>query len=96
MHELQLTQVAEPRPARASAKAVPVNMAEFELQSFIDAVTDFFGPEKAKFLTEIWLDELASMDRMPGPTSPDWHLVSLAASARLATYLIDLHHRYAF
>ena len=92
MHELQLTQVTEPRPV----KAVPVNMAEFELQSFIDAVTDFFGREKAKFLTEIWLDELASMDRMPGPTSPDWHLVSLAASARLATYLIDLHHRYAF
>jgi len=95
MYELPLNEVVEPRRTPASARVFPVNVAERELQSFIDAVTDFFGPEKTKFLTEIWLDELASMERMPEPTSPDWHLVTLAASARLATCFIDLPHHCA-
>jgi hypothetical protein len=70
-------------------------LAHCELLAFIDSVTDLFGRDQTAFLTEIWLDALASMDRMPGPTSPDWRLVTLAASARLATQLLESPNRYA-
>jgi hypothetical protein len=71
-----------------------VTLAERELQAFVDSATGLFGPDQTKFLTEIWLDALASMDRMPGPTSPDWRLVTVAASARLARQLIDIPSCY--
>jgi hypothetical protein len=65
-----------------------VTMAERELAEFISFATNFLGSEPTKFLTDIWLDELASMETLPGPTSPDWRLVTIAATARLATRLI--------
>jgi hypothetical protein len=71
-----------------------VSVAERELSDFVNSVADLFGPDQTRFLTEIWLDTVASMDRMPGPTSPEWRLVSVAASARLARLLIDLPGPY--
>ena len=65
-------------------------MPELELHAFINSVADLIGAEHTRFLTDLWLDELASMDTMPEPTSPDWRLVTLAASARLAGRLIRL------
>ena len=66
------------------------SLPERELHSFIGAVAELFGREQSEFLKEIWLDELASMDAMPGPTSSDWRKVTLAAWARLAHRLIDV------
>lgn len=83
------------RPTTGQINYAPLNMAERELLTFINSVADMFGPDQNKFLTEIWLGALASMDRMPGPTSPDWSIVTLAASIRLATRLIDFPNRYA-
>lgn len=62
-------------------------MAERELAEFISFATNCLGSEPAEFLTDIWLDELASMESMPGPTSLDWRLVSVGATARLAMRL---------
>lgn len=67
-----------------------VSVPERELLDFVAAVTDLFGSEQSVFLREIWLDELASMDTMPEPASPDWTLVTVAAWGRLAQTLIGL------
>jgi len=70
----------------------PITMAERELRSFVGSVIDLLGSEGAKVLEDIWLDELAEMEWMPEPTSPQWRLVSIAASSRLAGRLMDLNH----
>ena len=69
--------------ARASA---PQN----ELMNFIRNATGLLGPRSTSFLTELWLEELANLDRLPEPNSSDWRMVSLAASTKLATRLIAL------
>jgi hypothetical protein len=61
-----------------------MTMAQRELSAFIRAVTDLFGSEQARLSAEDWLDELASMDCLPGSTSRDWRAVTIAALARLA------------
>jgi hypothetical protein len=66
---------------------------ERELLNFIDSVAMLIGPASTHILTEIWLDELACMDCIPEPNSSDWRMVSLAASARLASKLMSLQHR---
>ena len=58
---------------------------------FIHAASSMLGPGVAGFLEDLWLDELASMEYLPSSTSDDWRLVSLAASARLAGKLIQVH-----
>ena len=62
-----------------------VTMAERELSAFIRAVTELFGSEQARLSAEDWLDELGSMDCLPGSTSRDWQSVTIAVLARLAT-----------
>lgn len=79
MHEQQFS------PDAPSASSLP----QRELQAFIQSVSSLIGTEKASTLTELWLDELACMDATPEATSPDWRLVTLGASARLAWQLID-------
>jgi hypothetical protein len=66
------------------------SIAERELSIFIHSVTNLLGPEPTKYLTEIWMDEVAALDIMPGPTSLDWRLVTVAAAARLASRLVSL------
>jgi hypothetical protein len=61
-----------------------MTMAQRELSAFITAVAELFGPEQARLSAEAWLDELASMDWLPGPTSRDWRAVTIAALVRLA------------
>jgi hypothetical protein len=70
----------------------PITMAERELRSFVGSVIDLLGSEGAKVLEDIWLNELAEMERTPELTSPQWRLVSIAASSRLAGRLLDLNH----
>jgi hypothetical protein len=61
-----------------------IKMAERELSAFIRAVTESFGPERARLSTEDWLHESELMGRSPRATSRDWRAVTVAASARLA------------
>jgi hypothetical protein len=95
MHEVQPRPANERPGALGPVRTAPISIAESELRAFIDSVTDLFGPDQTRVLTDIWLDALASMDRMPGPTSRDWRLVTLVASARLAGRLCDLSCRSA-
>ena len=61
-----------------------------EMHDFIRTAVELLGPKSTGYLTELWLDELASMDYLPSPHSHAWKLVSLGASARLASRLIEV------
>jgi len=63
---------------------------ERELLQFIGAVDSLILMSlSTHFLTEIWLDELARVESMGGPTAQDWRAVSLAASERLVQMLLE-------
>ena len=81
MHELPPTQ---------SESGEPISIPERELLGFVTAVDGLFGPGQTRFLKEIWLDELASMDTMPDPASPLWRVVTVNAWARFAWRRFDL------
>ena len=57
--------------------------AEREFAAFTRAVTELFGPEEAKLSAEDWLNEVASRNCLPGPTTREWRIVTVAALARL-------------
>jgi hypothetical protein len=61
---------------------------ERELRGFIQSMVSLIGPGADRSLTELWLDEVACMDCIPGPRGPDWRSVSLAASVKLASRMI--------
>jgi len=67
-----------------------VSSPKKEMQDFIRTAVELLGPKSTGYLTELWLDELASMDYLPSPNSRAWKLVSLGASARLASRLIKV------
>ena len=80
-----------------SQEALVSVIAERELGAFIRAVTELFGPEQARVAAEYWVDELESMDALPGPTRSDWGAITVAASARLARRLnTDVDHPKAY
>ncbi|MGH6878809.1 MAG: hypothetical protein ACREHV_15725 [Rhizomicrobium sp.] len=64
-----------------------MTVAEHGLAAFISAVTELFGSEQARLSAEDWLDELESMNSLPGSTRRDWRMVTVGASARLASRL---------
>ena len=67
----------------------PASVPERELLGFVNAVTDLLGSGQTRFVADVWLDEVASMDTLPEPTSTEWRAVTLAAWGRLAQRLID-------
>src|SRR5947209_5618419 len=69
-----------------------MSMAERELDAFLSAVTESYGPEEARISAEDWLDELESMDRIPGSTTRDWRMITIVAVARLASRLLAVGH----
>jgi hypothetical protein len=73
-----------------SSREEPISIAERELVAFVDMASQLVGPGSRGLLTEIWLDELACMECMPEPSSPDWRLVTEAAERRLAKHLRDM------
>lgn len=73
-------------PHRATCAELMI-MAERELAAFIAAVTELYGVEEAWMSAEVWLDELATLNTLPGSASRDWRMVTIAALARLATRL---------
>src|SRR6266481_9054903 len=83
MHETQTRVVDELTNSDGPTFAKLMTMADRELGAFISAVTELFGPEQARLAAEDWLDELVSMETLPGLTSRDWRLITIAASARL-------------
>jgi hypothetical protein len=84
MHETQTRVVDELTNGDGPTFAKLMTMAERELGAFISAVTDLFGSEQARLSAEDWLDELVLMEALPGLTSRDCRLFTIAASARLA------------
>ena len=61
-----------------------LSIPERELLRFVSAANELLDAWEPRYLKEVWLDEVASMDVVPGPTSSEWRLVTLAAWARLA------------
>jgi hypothetical protein len=96
MHELQPGIGSGHGSTRSTVDSPSVSLPERELLGFIHSVRDLVGTGETCLLTELWLDELASMARTPEPTSPEWRLVSLGASARLARHLIEMHDQEAY
>jgi hypothetical protein len=94
MHDSRLNQARNSARVHSSrGGGGNISSAERELLDFIDSVGELIGPGSTHILTEIWLDELACMDCIPEPNSSDWRMVSLAASARLASKLMSLQLR---
>jgi hypothetical protein len=83
MDETQTSVVDELTNSDGPTFAKLMTMAERELGAFISAVTELFGPEQVRLAVEDWLDELVLMETLPGLTSRDWRLITIAASARL-------------
>ena len=67
-----------------SIRAELMIRAERELSAFFSAVTELFGPEQATLAAKDWLQQLHAMTDLPA-SSRDWRLMSIEASARLAT-----------
>jgi len=63
--------------------------SECELNSFINSMTGLIGPGASGTLTDLWLDELASMECIPGSESFNWRSVSVSASVKLASLVIS-------
>ena len=75
------------------ADADPMAVAERELGAFIGAVTELFGPEQARLAADDWINELESMDGLPGPTKRQWRSITVAALVQLARRLnTDVEH----
>lgn len=65
-----------------------ISEAEHELKSFINSMTSLVGTSASSSLTELWLNELACMECIPGSESFSWRSVSLSASVKLASRVI--------
>ena len=87
MNERQPILFDEWKTSLSPADAYLMVIAERELGAFIRAVTELFGPEQALLAAEDWIDELESMDALPGLARGDWGSVTVTASARLAKRL---------
>src|SRR5580658_5544600 len=72
---------------KTGADADPMAIAERELGAFIRAVTELYGPERARLAADNWINELESMDDLPGPATRQWGSVTVAALAQLARRL---------
>jgi hypothetical protein len=60
--------------------------AERELGAFMTAVSELFGTEHARRAADDWVDELERIDTLP-ETGRDFRAITIAAAARLATWL---------
>jgi hypothetical protein len=88
MSELRLTPTHESIEQVTATAPVSVSAAERELISFINSMANVIGPDAPRVLTELWLNELACMECIPGSESFNWRSVSLSASAKLASRVI--------
>ncbi len=91
MSELRLTPSHKSMEQTAASAHEPISEAERELNSFINSVTCLIGPSASRSLTELWLNELACLERIPGSESFNWRSVSLSASVKLAGQVLASH-----
>jgi hypothetical protein len=88
MPDMQLNEACVLFASGGRVNSEAISEPERELLSFINSVGELIGPGSTGTLTDIWLDELACMDCIPEPASNGWRIVSLRASASLASKLI--------
>jgi hypothetical protein len=74
----------EPSTNSNSGCADLMMMADRELSTFFNAVTQLFGSEQAQRSAEDWLQELIEIDDLPSSIR-EWRLITAKASARLAS-----------
>ena len=74
-----------PDPFSDSIYLEQTYLAERELSSFVAAVSKLYGPEQAKLSANDWLDESELIDSPPRSEERNWHAITVAAAARLAS-----------
>jgi hypothetical protein len=88
MSELRLIASQESIEKAPAIDRRPVSEPELELNSFITSMASLIGPGASRSLTELWLNELACMEWIPGSESFNWRSVSVSASLKLANRVI--------
>ena len=88
MSEMQLIPSEESIKKALAIDREPVSEPERELNSFINSMASLIGPGASRSLTDLWLDEVACMECIPGSESFNWRSVSLPASVKLASRVI--------
>jgi hypothetical protein len=88
MSELRLIPSEELIEKASAIDSMPVSEPERELNSFVSSMESLIGPGASRTLTDLWLDELACMECIPGWESFNWRSVSLSASVKLANRVI--------
>lgn len=88
MSELRLILSEESIEKSAAFDQRRMSDPERELNSFINSMASLIGPEASSSLTEMWLNELACMECIPGSESFNWRSVSVSASVKLANRVI--------
>ena len=58
--------------------------AERELDAFMKALTNSFGPKEGRLVADDWLQVLESREELPGTTVDYWRSITIAAASRLA------------
>jgi len=61
--------------------------AERQLDAFMKAVTNSFGPKEGRLAADDWLQVLESREELPGTTVDYWRSITLATASRLAKRL---------
>ena len=88
MSELRLMQSHESTGKSLENGDRGASVPERELNRFISSMTSLIGQSAAISLTELWLDELACIECVPGTKSFNWRSVSVSASTKLASRVI--------
>jgi hypothetical protein len=96
MSRLRLIRDGEGTEGHSAISNRSVSEPERELRAFVHSMVGLIGPGATKFLTELWLDEVACMDCIAERQSANWRSVSAAASVTLASRVIasQLSNRY--
>ncbi len=88
MSELRLIPSYQSIKLEPASDRESISEPERELNNFIDSMISLVGAGASRSLTELWLDELACMEWIPGSDSFNWRLVSASASVKLAGRVI--------
>lgn len=88
MSELRLIPTEESIEKAPAIDHGRISEPERELYNFINSMASLIGPGASWSLTDLWLDELACMERIPGSESFNWRSVSLSASVKLASQVV--------
>ena len=88
MSELRLIASEESIEKGTAIDCKPLSEPGRELSSFINSMASLIGPGASRALTDLWLDELACLECIPGSAGFNWRSVSLSALVKLASRVI--------